>query len=188
MCPCLNVKFVADSLGPPVGAVTVVLVVPDENAVLDGVGSVQRRVHSGAFAAFRGDHLPARVDQHGPDAQGMLSELVAVRAHRSTKCITWRGLGWRAAGWCEEKHGQPIPVVQCCGARADRDAGGGLHMPRLNPTGVTAPDVQAGCCWRDRETVAGGGASRRVRCGRFSLEKTAQSNFGGTCLTPCESA
>lgn len=66
---------------------------------------------------------------------------IPVSTHGSTKCITERGVGWRALGRREEKHGQLAPVVERRGTYVDRDIGDGLNMTRLNPAGLTAPDI-----------------------------------------------
>lgn len=77
-----------------------------------------------------------------------------VLAHRSTKCIRRRGVGWRAAGRREEKHGQPVPKVERWRAHPNRDAGTGLHVAQLYPAAVSAPSFRAGWCSRERETDA----------------------------------
>ena len=93
-------------------------------------------------------------------------------ARRTRSCLPGLSSSGQARGEAWPTH----PVVEGCGARADRDAGDGLHISQLNPVGGHRSGRGTWGGSRDRETVAGGGASRRVRCGRFSLKKPLKVN------------
>ena len=74
-------------------------------------------------------------------------------------------------GWREEKQGRPVPVAERWRARADRDAGGGLHVARLLPAGHRS-GRSGGVLL---EVARDGRASRPVRRSRFSLEETVRT-------------
>ena len=127
--------------------------------------------------------LPRELAEAGQPVFRLREQLL--NAHRSTKCIRRRGVGWRAAGRREEKHGQPVPKVERWGGRTRI----GTPAPVSTWHSYIRPESPLQASGRGGAR----GSARRTRDGAWSTsasqsvlkEETDLSRLGEPSPAPC---